>query len=191
MKPFIHVAFLTGHVYEVPASTIVNHRAAYYHGSQPEEFPTLADAVKDSEELFASDDYAVEDWAKNNMDWDEIAPHARLISFTPVPKNWMEATLTSHTEQAKPQEPGDGVDIMDTPIETVVSSMAANAQLCNIMTINAPDGRLVAAVITVMGEVETYINYISQLTEQIVAYRRQQAEQAAAEQPASSIILPN
>jgi hypothetical protein len=59
------------------------------------------------------------------------------------------------------------------------------------MTINAPDGRLVAAVITVMGEVETYINYISQLTEQIVAYRRQQAEQAAAEQPASSIILPN
>ena len=64
----------------VPVSIIAEDRAAYYapeYGGDP-----ARSLAEDTEPLFASDDYEIRDWAANNMNWDEVEPHAHKVPGT-------------------------------------------------------------------------------------------------------------
>lgn len=64
----------------VPVSLIAEDRAAYY---APEYGDDAARSLaEDTGPLFASDDHEIRDWAANNMNWDEVAPHAYKVPGT-------------------------------------------------------------------------------------------------------------
>lgn len=66
--------------WDVPVSVIASNRAFYYGEKHKDEFPTIVDARKDTEELFNSDPFEIEDWAQNNMNWSYVSAHAVKVS---------------------------------------------------------------------------------------------------------------
>ena len=71
------VVMPNGERWAVPAKIIINDRAHYMADKHPDEFPTLEDAIKDTEEYFADDDhYDLHDWAANNMNWEDVKEYA-------------------------------------------------------------------------------------------------------------------
>lgn len=77
MKKWYQFTTSTGDVWRVPTRIIAENRAIFYakeNGVDIEE--SLQD---DTIPLFESDDYEIEDWARNNMDWAEVEKHAEKV----------------------------------------------------------------------------------------------------------------
>jgi hypothetical protein len=55
-------------IWEVPVASIIYNRVGWYADNKG---MTEEEALQDTEELF-QDDYEIEDWAANNMDWEEV-----------------------------------------------------------------------------------------------------------------------
>lgn len=188
MKPFFQVKFQDGSVFEVPTIIVAQDRAAYYHERDTDEFPTLDDALKDTTELFASDTYEIEDWAKNNMNWDELAPHARFVSYEPAERNWMNCELSFHDERTSLTVPADGDNIMSQPTEFALARMAADGNICNALKISngAPDGPIVAALVMIQGGpqvVDFFMGGLSRLTERFAETVKAVSESSPTTQP--------
>lgn len=152
MKPFIQIKLNTGHVYEVPTELIAHNRAAYYHGTRPDDFPTLQSALEDTRGLFG-DSTEIKEWVMGNMNPDEVLPHAKLVRFTPPDTNdaWNEGEWSYHDGQAMIGEV-DGDTIMRQPLEATLNVMAASAQICNVSIINSMEGQPLAAVAVILGD---------------------------------------
>jgi hypothetical protein len=92
-----------GSVWHIDARPIAEDRARHYAAKDPS-------TTYDDEVRFAmGDDYEVIDWARNNMDWDELAPHARMVT-PPTPQSydeqWTEAeTRVADAPAPEPEEP--------------------------------------------------------------------------------------
>lgn len=82
MEKRLEVTMPDGSVWAVPVSVIAEHRAT----ERADEFG--GDAVRSLNEdtlpLFSMDDYAIEDWAENNMNWEDVRGVAALILVPPV-----------------------------------------------------------------------------------------------------------
>lgn len=63
--------------WSVPVEIIARNRAAVY----ADEFDGDIEKslAEDTVPHFESDDYNVEDWAANNMNWSEVEAHAKLV----------------------------------------------------------------------------------------------------------------
>jgi len=169
MKTFIQIAIPSGHVYEIPVAAVANNRAAYYHASHSDEFPTLESAMEDTIEVFKDDLYNIKDWASGNMNWEDLEPHARLIRFTPADTPWHEGEWTYHDHRAMVGEL-DGAMIMQSPVEFVAQTMMESHQLCNVTVLNTQDGSPFGAVVVIMGTsqvVDAFIATIKYTAEQI------------------------
>lgn len=169
MKPYAQILLPTGHLYEIPASAIVQSRAAYYHAEHKDEFPTIESAVEDTVELFA-DTYQVRDWALNNMQAEELMKHARLVRFTPPEVDFGAAEWSHHDAEAMiPQL--ESQTMLAVPVEMAVAAMAAHRNLCQILTLNADNGQPFAAVVLIQGGpgiVGTYVGALTHLTQAYV-----------------------
>ena len=64
-------------IWAVPVMIIAKHRAANY----AKEFNgELLESLKiDTKPLFEDDEYEIENWATNNMNWSDVADSAKLI----------------------------------------------------------------------------------------------------------------
>lgn len=71
MKMYLRVDMPDGTQWDVPVITIARNRAKYYAGT--DEFAGFIDALySDTIPAFLDDEYEIEDWAANNMDWEEV-----------------------------------------------------------------------------------------------------------------------
>lgn len=70
----------------VPIRLIAEHRAAYYAKADFDEFggDVALSLKEDTEPLFESDHYEIEDWAQNNMNWKDVKPHAKQIALAKI-----------------------------------------------------------------------------------------------------------
>ncbi len=90
MHKYLTVKMPDGSVWGVPVEMIARNRAAHYaHEYDGDIEQSLA---KDTGPLFESDDYMIEDWAENNMDWSDFDGHQVKISDAPQP-DFQEAWL--------------------------------------------------------------------------------------------------
>ena len=64
----------------VPVSIIANDRAEYYAPDYGDD--VARSLAEDTGPLFASDDEAIREWASNDMNWSDVEPHAREVSWT-------------------------------------------------------------------------------------------------------------
>ena len=73
----LRVTMPDGSKFDIPVMVIARDRANHYVA----EFD--GSVVKSLEEdtlpLFESDNYEIEDWAANNMDWDQVRVYARKV----------------------------------------------------------------------------------------------------------------
>jgi hypothetical protein len=66
-----------GSKWDVPVMVIARNRAEHYVAADEEFGGDFQKALKeDTIPLFESDDYEIEDWAANNMNWNEVKAHA-------------------------------------------------------------------------------------------------------------------
>lgn len=65
-----------GSIWSVPIKPIALSHAEYYAGVDD---ISVEESMENTVELFLNDNYEIEDWAKNNMDWEEVACDAQCI----------------------------------------------------------------------------------------------------------------
>lgn len=76
-KNIYAVTMENGDIYGVPAELIADNYAKYYENTG-EDYQENYDAMM---YWFHTDDYDFADWAKNNMDWDDVKEHAVLLKM--------------------------------------------------------------------------------------------------------------
>jgi len=170
LKPFIQVLLTTGHLYEIPTAPIAQNRATHYHEMfKDSEFPTLESALKDTEELF-EDNFAVKDWALNNMSVEELMKGARLVRFTPPEIDLQDGDWSYHDMPAIiPQL--DAQSVLAMPVEMALSAMAVHRNICQVVTLSDEAKKPCAAVVLVQGGeaiVGTYVGALTHLTNTFV-----------------------
>lgn len=74
-KNIYAITMENGDVYGVPAELIADNYAKYYE-KNGEDYQENYEAMM---EWFHTDDYEFADWAKNNMDWDDVKDKAVLL----------------------------------------------------------------------------------------------------------------
>ena len=86
MKKEMLVTMPDGAVYAVPVMTIARHRAKYYAQERKEFDCDLQRSLdEDTIPLFTEDTYEIEDWAANNMNWDDVNHDVRRVSGPELP----------------------------------------------------------------------------------------------------------
>jgi len=150
LNQYFQITQPTGHRYEIPVAVVANHRAAHYHNYHPDAFPTLESAMQDTVELFAGDAWNIQDWAQNNMGWNDLVHHAKLVRFT-MPKNeWHEGEWSYTATQSVIGEL-DGNDIMHSPLEMTATAMIESRQLCSITVMRDREGNEFGGVAVFIG----------------------------------------
>ena len=66
-----------GSIYEVPVLFIAMDRARYY--AKIDDVELNESLNNDTIPLFLDDEYEIADWAKNNMDWDDVKNVAKQV----------------------------------------------------------------------------------------------------------------
>jgi hypothetical protein len=89
MKAFLETTMPDGSIWRVPVEVIARDRATHYareFGGDIER-----SLQEDTIPLFETDDYEIEDWAANNMLWEDVQQHAyRVADPTPPEINYQE-----------------------------------------------------------------------------------------------------
>lgn len=91
-----------GDVWSVPVEVIARHRADYYKSEFLNDIE--ASLSFDTRPLFIEDDSEIGDWAANNMDWEDVKAHAKLIRRAPDygDAEFQEAWVNGEKEIIKP-----------------------------------------------------------------------------------------
>ena len=83
MQKLMTVNMPDGSLWAVPVDMIARNRAAHYaHEFGGDAGRSLAE---DTVPLFEGDEYAIQDWAVNNMDWADFDGHQVKLSAPPPP----------------------------------------------------------------------------------------------------------
>jgi hypothetical protein len=81
MHKYMTIDMPDGSKWGVPVGMIACNRAAHYaHEFDGDEARSLAE---DTQPLFESDDYEIQDWAVNNMNWSDFNGHQVKINEAP------------------------------------------------------------------------------------------------------------
>lgn len=91
MKKYLLVEMPDLSVWRVPTQIIADVRIDYYAERDGKD----RDKVKaETERLFTADEYEIEDWAANCMDWDEVKAHAVQVKAGEV--NYQEGWVNGN-----------------------------------------------------------------------------------------------
>lgn len=86
-----------GLTYMIPVEFIARKRARYYFNKG--EFPTLEDSLlEDTIPLMESEPYEIEDWARNNLNWDDVEFVAVALKKKAKQGDFQEAWLNNTME---------------------------------------------------------------------------------------------
>ena len=100
MKRMYAVTMSNGDVYGIPAEVVADNYAKYYAG--------LGDDYKENYEAmiewFDTEDFEFADWAKNNMDWDEVKEKAILLESREPVIDFQDGWMNGEYEYRKVKE---------------------------------------------------------------------------------------
>lgn len=95
MKKMYAVTMENGDVYVVPAELIADNYAKYYQENNDEDYDENHEAMM---HWFDTNDYEFADWAKNNMDWDDVKHAAVLLKRHEMDVDFQEGWVNGHHE---------------------------------------------------------------------------------------------
>lgn len=82
-----------GDIYGVPAEVIAENYAKYYKGEYGEPYEENFNTMM---EWFDKNEYEFSDWAKNNMNWEDVADKAFLIEKKNIPVDFQEGWVNGN-----------------------------------------------------------------------------------------------
>lgn len=96
MKRLYAVTMEDGSKWGVPAEIIAKNRAEYYAGIDKDtdyrlEFEAMIN-------WFDKGDISFSDWAKDNMDWDDVKEYAEQIHTPPKEVDWQDGWVNGECE---------------------------------------------------------------------------------------------
>jgi hypothetical protein len=92
LNKFLTIKMGDSSIWQVPVRTIAENRASYYSNNSKSYKGTMEEHLKDKTiPLFNSDDFEIEDWAKNNMNWIDLKPTAKFLMITLEPSECAKA----------------------------------------------------------------------------------------------------
>lgn len=99
---YIVVEFSDRSRWTFPASIVASDRANYYVGRDVDRGDLDADeagkALENEIEFAMSDDFELRDWLSNNMNWEDVAPHAKRVPYQKEEINYEREWGEVHTE---------------------------------------------------------------------------------------------
>lgn len=96
IEKYLQVTMPDGSKWRVPVKIIAEDAAEYY--AETDEYNgDLKAARKMVQELFDSDDYEIEDWAANNMNWKDVKSYAACV-VTPPEVDFQEGWVNGDKE---------------------------------------------------------------------------------------------
>lgn len=91
-----------GSIWGVPAQVIADNRAKYYADCDPNTtYQAEFDAMI---EWFDSKDYEFQDWAQNNMNWDDVKEYAFLIKRDVPELDFQDGWVNGECEYIEQEE---------------------------------------------------------------------------------------
>lgn len=97
------VTMNNGDVYGVPAEVIADHYARYYE-SLGESYRTNYDTMIG---WFDAEEFEFKDWAKNNMDWDDVKDKAFLLRKAEQKIDFQDGWINGRCEFELYEEEGE------------------------------------------------------------------------------------
>ena len=95
MKRYYAVTMENGDVYGVPAEVIADNYAKYYQENNEEDYQENYETML---YWFDTNDYEFADWAKNNMDWDDVKDKAVLLNKYEMTVDFQEGWVNGKYE---------------------------------------------------------------------------------------------
>ena len=86
-----------GSRWSIPVEVIAKDRALHYYLTQEFE-STERSLEEDTWPLFEEDSYEVQDWARNNMNWEDVEEFAILIKDEKEPVDFQEGWVNGDVE---------------------------------------------------------------------------------------------
>lgn len=190
MKPFLRVTFPNGYVFNVPVAVIVEDYATYHHRTDPAR--TLEQCASEARQMFDASEFALVDWAKNNMNWNDLAPHARMVAFrgTDLQRTWDDAELES-IEAADQFEALSAEMAAQMPVDALMAVAANNELHTHIMVFTDPkDSKPFAVVSCALGngtEMTALANALNSMANNLAERRRSISIEPSAVAPGSTM----
>ena len=94
-KVFMRVTMEDGSRYDVPVMVIATNRAEHYKDEFGGDLQRSLD--EDTLPLFEQDEFEIQDWAQNNMNWDEVEGKATKVE-EPVKIDFQEGWMNGEKE---------------------------------------------------------------------------------------------
>ena len=94
MKRYYAVTMPNGDIYGIPAHDIADNYANYC-ATKGEDYLENYDAMV---YWFDTNDYEFADWAKSNMDWDDVQEHAVLLELQAEPCDFQDGWVNGDYE---------------------------------------------------------------------------------------------
>lgn len=91
MHKLMTVTMPSGEIWGVPVGMIARSRATHYASEFGDDVERSL--TEDTIPLFESDDYAIQDWAVNNMHWSDFDGHQIKVADSPSP-DFQDAWMT-------------------------------------------------------------------------------------------------
>lgn len=95
MERIYAITTTKGDVWGIPAEVIADNYAKYYEKFCGEDYKESFDAMI---HWFDTNDYEFADWAKNNMDWDDVKDKAFLVRKGEVHDDFQESWVNGEYE---------------------------------------------------------------------------------------------
>lgn len=99
-KKWVEITLQNGDRWQIDVENIVVHRAnSYYQDaiSEGDEDAEIGEFIEGTKSLFNTDDFEIEDWMKNNMDWEDLGA-VKVESGPEQPEDWMNSKMEVITE---------------------------------------------------------------------------------------------
>lgn len=104
MKKYYVVTMNDGSEWGVPAQIIAKNKADYYADGDDNVWNEEYNAMM---EWFDTNDFEFADWAKNNMDWDDVKADAILLEKSSLPADYQERWMNGGYEYRKVDDNAD------------------------------------------------------------------------------------
>lgn len=182
MKNHVIFTFDNGLSYAVSTSVVAAARNTALAADFPGESPEVIAAQ--TEELFA-DPMEITEYAVGNMDWKELAPHARLVGFDAGDSlHDRFVRVSTHCVDELPELPELQPErLLHTPLELILSRMSRDDAQANILRIVNQAGDRALALATIRGHsevVDLYIGVINELGSRLNEAAQEEAAAHAA-----------
>lgn len=96
MNKYLQITMPDGSKWGVPVDIIARNRAEFY-ADRDFDGDVERSLAEDTVPIFEEDEYAIEDWAANNMNWSDVEAHAVKLTEAPQP-DFQEAWVNGDKE---------------------------------------------------------------------------------------------